>query len=136
MTNTKIRESTVVNEQERKLQVCKSKDFMSTLTYDHVCDPTSMFQDSFSLSEFILGPQEEECIQTSLQMLQKDDIKEELDSEEEYPVSKLFQLKFLDFTGRKNSHTYHFACNHNNSCELTNCNALTSCWVDIVLAWA
>eukprot|EP00112_Aurelia_sp_Birch-Aquarium-sp1_P023879 Seg730.3 transcript_id=Seg730.3/GoldUCD/mRNA.D3Y31 product="hypothetical protein" protein_id=Seg730.3/GoldUCD/D3Y31 len=57
---------------------------MSTLTYDHVCDPTSMFQDSFSLSEFILGPQEEACIQNSLQMLQKNDIKEELDSEEEY----------------------------------------------------
>lgn len=68
---------------------------MSTLTYDHVCDPTSMFQDSFSLSEFILGPQEEACIQNSLQMLQKNDIKEELDSEEEYQnqVRKIFLIK-------------------------------------------
>ncbi len=31
------------------------------LSFDRVCDPVSMFQDTFSLSEFILGPFEEDC---------------------------------------------------------------------------
>ena len=51
---------------------------MSGLTFDHVCDPTSMFQDTFSLSEFILGQQEDDSMESS------ERIKEELDSEEEY----------------------------------------------------
>ena len=51
---------------------------MSGLSFDHVCDPTSMFQDTFSLSEFILGQQEDDSMESS------ERIKEELDSEEEY----------------------------------------------------
>ena len=51
---------------------------MSGLTFDHVCDPTSMFQDTFSLSEFILGHQEDDSMESS------ERIKEEIDSEGEY----------------------------------------------------
>ena len=52
---------------------------MSVLTFDHVCDPTSMFQDTFSLSEFILGQHEDDAMEQS-----SDNIKEEMDSEGEY----------------------------------------------------
>jgi len=51
---------------------------MSGLSFDHVCDPTSMFQDSFSLSEFILGQQDDDSMESS------EIIKEEIDSEEEF----------------------------------------------------
>lgn len=58
---------------------------MSALAYDHVCDPISMFQDTFSLSEFILGQQEDDLMQSSsFTMPQASDIKEEEDSEGEY----------------------------------------------------
>ena len=60
---------------------------MSGLTFDHVCDPTSMFQDSFSLSEFILGQQEDDSMESS------EIIKEEIDSEEEFHE----QVRILTF---------------------------------------
>lgn len=51
---------------------------MSGLSFDQICDPTSMFQDTFSLSEFILGHQEDDSMESS------ERIKEEIDSEGEY----------------------------------------------------
>ena len=60
---------------------------MSGLSFDHVCDPTSMFQDSFSLSEFILGQQEDDSMESS------EIIKEEIDSEEEFHE----QVRILTF---------------------------------------
>ena len=60
---------------------------MSGLSFDHVCDPTSMFQDSFSLSEFILGQQDDDSMESS------EIIKEEIDSEEEFHE----QVRILTF---------------------------------------
>ena len=72
--------------------ITKKTNLMFAAVDDHVCDPASMFQDTFSLSEFILGQQEEDHQMQSTfpQMLEKNLIKEELDSEEEYQVSVIF----------------------------------------------
>lgn len=60
---------------------------MSAVSFDHVCDPASMFQDTFSLSEFLLGQPEDDCMQSSsfsMPSSQAKMIKEEIDSEGEY----------------------------------------------------
>ena len=51
---------------------------MSQLALDHVCDPTSLMQDSFSLSEFILGHPDNDSGHFFIDNI---DVKKELDSD-------------------------------------------------------
>lgn len=61
---------------------------MSMLSYDHLCEPISMFQDSFSLSEFILGPLDEDTSESYKPAMFKtnQDIKQEME-QDDYQVN-------------------------------------------------
>lgn len=58
------------------------------LSYDHLCEPISMFQDSFSLSEFILGPLDEDTSESYKPAMFKtnQDIKQEME-QDDYQVA-------------------------------------------------